>query len=371
MKKVLIVAGLAAVAAGGWLAFRGGETPETADASEVKPKVRRIGSAGEKSAAREKIEAAAAAIASRPSRRGPRVRIATGEDAEALWIFEDGTPWPEAQKVLMRAITAAADEDDFAGVAALAAEVAACDNAELREKFVDELGWFGEKAFVELANFISDPNEEVAEAARTQITDAFQEIDSDAEKAALFSLMAKAVSDDDLLETFADELTTMDEVLALQTIVDAISDGTPKAQKAVKEAYEQITDKKWKDIDSAEAWLADNYDSDDDDDNDASDAETVATTAKTTKSKKAKEEKKSTSRSTSHSRRRDITVSDVEVAEGEGEIEEGEAEVTEEGEGEIGEEGEGEETDEEEGFEDEDEAEDIPDDDGEAEADEN
>ena len=214
----------------------------------------------------------------------------------------------------------------------------------MRRRFVEELGWFGEKAFVELANFISDPNEDVAEAARTQITDAFQEIDSDAEKAALFSLMAKAVSDDDLLETFADELTTMDEILALQTIVDTMSDGTPKAKKAVKAAYEQITDEKWKDVDSAETWLADNYDGDDDDSDAAKDAaeleEDVAETStrKTKKTEKAKSDandKKSTSRTASRSNRRSGSVADTTVAEGGDEIAEGEAEAAEEGEGEA------------------------------------
>ena len=376
MKKVLIVIGLVAVAAGAWLAFRGGVTSVDTDTGDTKPKVRRIGAAGEMSQAREQLDTAISSITNRPPRKGRHIRVISAEEEETLWVFEDGTPWPANQKALMREISAAADEEDFTAVAALAGEVSKCENAEIRERFVEELGWFGEKAFVELANFISDPNEEVAESARTQITDAFQEIDSDAEKAALFSLMAKAVSDDDLLETFADELTTMDEVLALQTIVDTLSDGTPKAQKAVKEAYETITDEKWKDVESAENWLASNYDDDDDIDDDAPEAEAVTTKTEKTKTKetsKTKEKTKSTRSSSSRSR---STSTDYEAAEDEGVIEEGEAEGADEGE-EIDDEGEGEgegedeEMDDEEGFGDEDEAEDSPDEEEEVTVDEN
>lgn len=344
MKKVLIVVGLAAVAAGAWLAFRGGEASEQETVeNDAKTKVRRIGAAGEMSLAREKIEAAAAAITNSTRRASARVRMVSGDDVEEFWVFEDGTPWPEPQKELMRAISAAADNEDFEGVRAFAAEVAKCENAEIREKFVEELGWFGEKALVELANFISDPSEDVADAARTQITDAFQEIDSDAEKAAIFSLMSKAVTDDDLLETFADELVVMDEVLALQTIVDTIADGTPKAKKAVQEAYETITDEKWKDLDSAEKWLESNYEDGDGDSDDSDVAESdhsANSSRKAVKSDDSKSEKKSSRSSTSRSSGRGISSTPTEdsVQEGgsveEGETVESDADVDAEGESE-------------------------------------
>ena len=269
MKKKLLVLGILVVGVGVWLAFRGGEPAAEATGDDEPGKTRMIGGAGRLARAREQIDAAAAAITNGTRRRAERrVRIAMNRDDESLWVFEDGRPWPDDQKLLMRTIIAAADMDDFREVAALASQVAKCENSEVREKFVDELGWFGEQAFVELANFISDPNEEVSDAARTQIIDSFQEIDSDTEKAALFKLMSRAVTDDDLLDTFSDELTVMDEVLALQTIVDTIADGTSKAAEVAMAAYESITDEKWDNIDAAEAWLADNYEGDDDSDDD-------------------------------------------------------------------------------------------------------
>ena len=144
-------------------------------------------------------------------------------------------------------------------LASLSKEVAKCKNAELREHYVEELGWFGEKAFESLADFISDPNEDVAEEAKTQITDAFRDIEKDEEKAALCVLMSRAVSDSEVLESFTDELSTMDEALALQTIVDMMESGTSNAKAAAEVAYESITDEKWSGIDAAESWMEDNY----------------------------------------------------------------------------------------------------------------
>ena len=92
---------------------------------------------------------------------------------------------------------------------------------------------------------------------------AFQEIESDAEKAAIYTLMTRAVTDSDVLERFSDELFDMDEVIALQAIIDTLDTGTPKAQEAAKEAYKMITDEEWTDIDAAEAWLNENYVADD------------------------------------------------------------------------------------------------------------
>ena len=71
--------------------------------------------------------------------------------------------------------------------------------------------------------------------------------------------MSRAVSDSEVLESFTDELSTMDEALALQTIVDMMESGTSNAKAAAEAAYESITDEKWSGIDAAESWLDANY----------------------------------------------------------------------------------------------------------------
>ena len=223
------------------------------------------------SVARSKIDAARQSMAKNAASAPQRFKISAGGDEEADWVDENGNPWPQEQKQLMRAISKALDDNDFASLASLSDLVMECPNAELRERFVEDLGWFGEQAVPELMGFMADKNEDVAQAARDQWIDGVQNIDDDAEKAALLINVGKIMTDSDALETFADELMSMDELLALQTIVDTIDTGTPQAAKAVKDMYETITGEAWSDVDAAESWLQKNYTKDDDEMDDAED----------------------------------------------------------------------------------------------------
>ena len=209
--------------------------------------------------ARKRITEAVDTLTNRNVKIRRSIGVSHPADIESTWVDEDGNPWPEGQRSLMRKVVNASDEEDFDALASLSKDVSKCKNAELREHYVEELGWFGEKAFELLADFISDPSEEVAEEAKTQITDAFRDIEKDEEKAALCVLMSRAVSDSEVLESFTDELSTMDEALALQTIVDMMESGTSNAKAAAEAAYESITDEKWSGIDAAESWLDANY----------------------------------------------------------------------------------------------------------------
>ena len=235
--------------------------PSISKSGGKKQKVKRLISIGnEPSIARMKIDAARVAMTNRNGKVVHRVRVASQGDVEDDWVDEDGKPWPKEQLELMRAIHLAGEEEDFPSLVTELDAVLKCPNPEIREKYVDELGWHGEPAILELTSFLSDPSEDVVDAARTHLVDAVQELEDDAEKAAVVTTLSKAVSDKDLVETLADELMAMDELLALQTICDIIDTGTPKAIEAVKEMYETITDEKWTGIDDAEAWLQANYD---------------------------------------------------------------------------------------------------------------
>ena len=275
-KKVIIGLVLMAVAVVVWFLLRGGTNVPSDAKTRNLPKVakvkshKRLGkrSDGGTTKARREIDAAVERIANVNSSMKRGLRISHPSDIESNWVDEDGNPWPEDQKNLMRSIVKAAEDEDFASVAALAKDVMKSENAELREQYIEELGWFGEQALVELMPFLSDPNEDVADAARSQITDAFQEIDADADKAAAYTVLSRAVIDKEMLESLSDELVAMDEVIALQAIVDTINDGTPNAQEAAKAAYKEITDEDWTGIDAAENWLKDNYVDDDDDPSD-------------------------------------------------------------------------------------------------------
>lgn len=277
-KKMIFAIGLAVVVVVTWLLMRGNKdgtedamADNRSNSSAVKgakgKKSRKMlsrRSKGEVTKARREIDAAADRLAS-GNWTGKRRRVIThSTDIESTWTDEDGNPWPEEQRILMRAVVDAAEAEDFTAVATLAKEVINCENADLREQYVDELGWFGAQALGDLLPFLADANEDVVEAVRSQITDAYQDVDTDAEKAAVYTLLSRAVIDTEVLESLSDELEVMDEVIALQAIVDTIGDGTPEAQEAAKAAYKEITDADWTDIDAAEEWLRENYVSDDD-----------------------------------------------------------------------------------------------------------
>ena len=57
----------------------------------------------------------------------------------------------------------------------------------------------------------------------------------------------------------------MDEVAALQVLVNVIEGDNKLAVEAAQDTYESITGEKWAGVDAAEQWLQDNYKPPDDD----------------------------------------------------------------------------------------------------------
>ncbi len=266
LKKILSWAALAFFVVIGilWLPNEDGASKSSASPTR-RARNRLISATNQASVARDRIDAARAVMERRKtesqkdSGRG-RVRIARGgDDVESDWVDENGKPWPREELDLMHVIFDAGQKEDYVALASVLDKVVNCSNAEIREKFVDELGWFGEQSLSDLTYFLSDTNENVVEAARTQFVDAFQGIDDDAEKAAIMTTLSKAISDGEVLDSLTDELMSMDELLALQTISDIIETGTSQAATAAKEMYNTITDETWTDIDAAESWLQEHY----------------------------------------------------------------------------------------------------------------
>ena len=254
---IFAVLAVATVAVGLW--------PSNDDGDAVLTRERRrkrlplISTTNAPSVARVKIEDAQRAMTNNVAQTQRKFKIATEGNEEADWVDEDGNPWPKEQKQLMRAMSQAMEDDDFSSLRSLSDLVMDCPNAEIRERYVENLGWFWEQAVPELLGFMADPNEDVAQAAKDQWIDGVQTIENDAEKAVLLINVSKVMTDSEALESFADELIAMDELLALQTIVDTIDSGTPQAVKAVKDTYETITGEEWSDVEAAEKWLQENY----------------------------------------------------------------------------------------------------------------
>lgn len=192
------------------------------------------------------------------------VRIGAA-DGDEIYRDSDGKPYPPADQKIMAAAAAAIENDDLEGARSLAKTALNSNNAELKEMVIDALGWFGEAAMAELTPFMSDANEDVAEKAADHWKDALQEMSDDGEKAGIVEMSLNSLRNKDLLEDVANELIGMDEVAALQVLVNVIEGDNKLAVEAAQDTYESITGEKWAGVDAAEQWLQDNYKPPDDD----------------------------------------------------------------------------------------------------------
>ena len=184
-------------------------------------------------------------------------RIASG-DGDGVFRDSDGKPYPEEDQNVMALAAAAVENDDMVGARALAEAALSSGNRDLREAVVEALGWFGEDTMVELVPFLSDPDESIAETARSHWMDGLQQIKDDGMKAGVIEMTLKAITNKDMIEDVANELIGIDELAAVQVVVDVIESGGA-AVRAAKEVYNSITGDDWKDVDAAEAWLQENY----------------------------------------------------------------------------------------------------------------
>ncbi len=181
---------------------------------------------------------------------------------------ENGKPYPQKDQELMRRVRDAGENEDLESALALAAEAASSPNDELREMVVDTLSDFGKDALAELTQYMADANEEIADKAKDGWMSGVQDIEDDGAKAGVVEATMKTINNPDFLEDVANELTDIDQLVAIQTLANIIEDCKGKndaAVSAAKEAYTTITDKEWSGVDAAEAWLQKNYEPDDDD----------------------------------------------------------------------------------------------------------
>lgn len=187
-----------------------------------------------------------------------------GKD-DGIFRDDDGKPYPAADQKIMRAAQEAIEKDDMQAALALANDALTSRNAELRGMVVDALGWFGKDALAELLPFMGDRDEDVAENARSQWMSGLQEIDDDGEKAGVVEVALRGLRNKDAVEDVMNELVGIDELAAVQVLVDVILEGkNAAAVAAAKETYNTITGDDFTDVDAAEAWLQENYEPDDD-----------------------------------------------------------------------------------------------------------
>ena len=170
-KVPLIVLGLVAISAALWFAFSSGSK---ASPDETDPK-------GPKKIADEWKGRSSRRIAEKKIARRDRVHREKSAGMRKKMRFSVPDNLSSAGRRLVDRIQNALDDEDFERTQSSAASALNSDEQEVRLAAVDALGWFGEKALVELTPLMADPDEEVAEAAIGHVETALQGLEDQCE----------------------------------------------------------------------------------------------------------------------------------------------------------------------------------------------
>lgn len=196
-----------------------------------------------------------------------------------------------ADRALYDAVQEALDADDFARTRAAALRAYRSANPDVRLQAVEALGWFGEKALVDLVPMMGDANEDVAQEAANAWEGGLAEVEDTSLKLAFARTALKAISDANALTMIGAQFSSaateyIDEVDegteesldrrvdVLQSLVDMIGSSNNSLSDVGRDLYEEITGHNWINMDEAELYLKDpdNYEPPESSDGATSDA---------------------------------------------------------------------------------------------------
>ena len=192
----------------------------------------------------------AVATASKEEKRMPPKRAVP--DNEALFTADE--------KSLVQRLQTALDNENLKEVLEASEVAAGSKRPEIRQQAVSALGWFGVMALPELTRFLDDEEDDIAADALREFEAALDEIEDDAQKAGLIEAAMRVLPDAEALEQIAMGLNSMPNGVALQTLINVIGSGNEAAVGVARESYEFITGEPYKDLDTANKWLAENPD---------------------------------------------------------------------------------------------------------------
>jgi len=192
-------------------------------------------------------------------------------------IFVEENLSPE-DRVRITDVQTALDAEDFDQARAAAERAMQSENPEVRSEAVEALGWFGDKALVDLTKAMTDKNSEVADVARGQVEQALMGMDDMHRAFALAATYTESFcADKEAVVMFLgvmgstgvqladpDDPDSLEDVMKARAqradVVTAISllveQGGDIAQEA-RETYELISSEEWKDLSAAEHWASD------------------------------------------------------------------------------------------------------------------
>lgn len=257
MKTRIIIVGILAAAAV-FFFFSDGEKEQAVEEEKVSVKETEPKPRGPKKPVikRKTANVSSVAIDKKGRRRIKSFRVA---QSDGIYRDEEGRAYPDRDQKLFSKLDEASEKDDLASIKRMVNEIASSDNRDLREKAVEALGWFGEKAVADLTVFLSDRDESIAELAHSEWVSGLQQIETDKVKCAAVGMALRSLKKKSMLEDVANELTGVDTLEAVKVVADVIESGGAAVPFA-KDVYETISGEKWTGVEAAEKWLQENYD---------------------------------------------------------------------------------------------------------------
>lgn len=174
---------------------------------------------------------------------------------------------------LAKSVQDALDGGNLKKVLIAAEKALKSNNAEVRLNTVESLGWFGSVALPELTGAMSDPDEDVANAAESAWEIGLDQIEDVDKKFSIAAAAMSTLSNPDHLTTISGQLTAAalefidsaetetesneNRVLVVQALVDIMDSKYDAGVAQAQEAYEDITGNKWISIEEAELYLND------------------------------------------------------------------------------------------------------------------
>ena len=254
MKRRAFFVGLGVLAlAAGALWMRGGAPAPAREAETGPDKGLAAASRGQTARPRRIAEARPAQDDAEPA--GGDDGAARDDDASAA---EAGLS--AADRRLLGDIQSALDDERIADVRRLAAAAQANPSAEVRQRAVEALGWFGEQALGDLTPFLADADGDVRDAAMGAVEQALAQVEDEGEKVAYAEsvMSVRGACTADGLEMLAGQLRGVaDEPAAVAAAVRVIESGAnPPAAAAMRDVYEFLTGEAYTTPEAAARWQA-------------------------------------------------------------------------------------------------------------------
>ena len=275
MKKTwqIVLVAVLAVAALTWLLLPTSDDPASADSDAVlrSRRIREEARKRRQEMRQERLRVAGNGVPRREDGKAEKAKPAieiSEEEKESL---------DELQKKILEDICTALDNDDFNAIQRAVARMRRMGmerarkagskdwtsfvSRALRSAAISALGWAGGDALPELAEFLADPDPELAQEAMDQFELSMQDFSlGDYAKAEIIKSVCSVITDEDMVDWMMMEAINARNSVGLSTLAYIAQNGTEAAKAKIPEYLEFFTGEEITTIEQAEQWYAENPD---------------------------------------------------------------------------------------------------------------